>query len=56
MLGARYGGPGEIFGILKEIQHVNVPMMWSQGGSRNIDGRFCLDVQQQLKVSNYDFD
>ena len=57
MLLAVAGAPyGEILSISKEIQHVNVPMMWSQGRPRNTDRRFCLDVLQELKVSNYDFE
>jgi hypothetical protein len=51
------GGPyGEILTICWEIEHSHVPMMSSQGGPRNTDRRFCLDVLLELKVSNDDFE
>ena len=55
MLLAAAGGPdGEIFNISKDIQRVNVPMVSFQGGPRNTDRWFCLDVLKELKVSNDD--
>ena len=57
VLWAVAGGPyGEILSISLEIQHVNVPMMWSQGGPSDTKKCFCLEVLQELKVSNEGFD
>ena len=54
---AAAGGPCcEKVSIFKEIDHFHVPMMSSQGGSRNTDRRFCWDLLQELKVSNDDFE
>ena len=47
---------GEILSISVETQHVNVPMMWSQGGPMNTNMCFCLEILQELKVSNDEFE
>ena len=44
LLAAAAGPYCEIFSICKEIHDFHVPMMWSQGGTRNTDRRFCLDM------------